>query len=603
MPSSVQPWKLVVILLVLVIGFAAFAPPEAEFMPEEKRFTYVTFPLLPPLVAISLAMLTGQVLPSLFIGVWIGALMYVGYNPVSATLQTFNWLIENTIDSWNAKILLFDFIIGAFVGVLFASGALYDVADRLSRRVRSARSAGLATSLLGVIVFFDDYSNTVIVGNAMRPLADRTRVSRELLSYIIDSMAAPVAGIMLVSTWIGYEVGLIKESLDKLIEMEAEGKIPLAPAVREYPMWLSSLQFHFYSILAIALVFIVVLTRRHFGPMLKAEVRCYETGKVLRDGATPLMPTETVLGEVKPRRRASAWVFAASVLALVVVTMIGLWYTGGEAVAEIIAEETGEYVAWWQIGFADALMESDAAAALLWGSFAGYFVALIGVLAQRALSFREAMEYTVKGFYLMTYANAILLLAWSIKSATDAVGTADYVIAKTVGVIPVVLIPLLVFLVSMFISYTTGTSWGTFGVMMPIAVPLAWIATITQTGNATLAHIVTAASIGAVFGGGIYGDHVSPISDTTIMSSMFSGADHIDHVATQIPYGTLAAGVSIVLYLVMAATVSLYPFEYIGVPLLLLGIAILVIAHRLLNKWYARRTGLPEVVPDYVIEK
>ncbi|MEM0351828.1 MAG: Na+/H+ antiporter NhaC family protein [Sulfolobales archaeon] len=572
--------KIVAVVIVLAIGLILAAPPNAEYMPEDKRFDYYTFPLLPPLLAITLCMLTGQVLPSLFLGVWIGALMVSAYNPIAGTTQALGWLVENATDSWNATILLFDFVIGALVGVLYVSGSLHSLAESLSRRVKTARGASLATTVLGTIVFFDDYTNTIIVGNTMRPLTDRLRVSRELLSYIVDSTAAPVAGIALVSTWIGYEVGQIKAALATLQEEVAAGRLAVAPDVGPYAMWLSALPYHFYSILALVMVYLVIVFRKHFGPMFTAEARAVNEGKVLRDGAMPLMPTETVLGEPSKERRASPLLFVASIAVLVLVTLIGMWYTGAQVIIESYAEEGIIYeLPWWTIPFSEALMESDAATALFWGSFAAYLVALAGVLAWRVLSFSKAMEYTVKGMYTMLYANAILLLAWSIKTATDTVGTADYVVSHAVSIgIPAHAAPLLIFLVSMFVSYTTGTSWGTFGIMMPIAVPLAWKLAIIQLGDPGLAYSLTAAAIGAVFGGGIYGDHVSPISDTTIMSSMFSGCDHIDHVKTQLPYGTMAAFSSLLLYLLILAGVTN--------PLILLplGIAVVVLVYQAITR-------------------
>lgn len=582
--------KIIVIIVILAIGLLAFAPPNAEFMPEEKRFAYYTFPLLPPLLAIVLAIYTQQVLPALFAGIWIAALMVYGYNPLSATIETWNWIVSSITDSWNATILVFDFLIGAMVALLYASGSMHSIAEAIGKRVRSARTASIMTSLLGIIVFFDDYSNTIVVGNSMRPLTDKHRVSREFLSYIVDSTAAPVAGLMLVSTWIGYEVLQINGALDVLKDQFEQGVVPAIPDVSGYGLWLSAVPYHFYSILALILVLLIAATRRHFGSMLKAEHRALTEGKVLRDGAQPLLPTESVLGEAPREKRAPHTVFIASIIGLIVVTLIGMWYTGATAI--IVENELN--VAWWEIGFIDALMNADAATALLWGSFTGFLIAFAGAMYSRVLGFRKSMEYTLKGMYLMVYANAILVLAWTIKTATESLGTADYVVKQAVSAnVPALLVPLIIFLISMFISYTTGTSWGTFALVMPIAVPLAWRIALIQYNDISLAYTLSAASIGAVFGGGIYGDHVSPISDTTIMSSMFTGSDHIDHVTTQMPYGTFAAGVSLILYLLFAAGLTN--------PLILLpiGVVLLVLGHRVLNKYYSRKTGLPEVLPDY----
>ncbi len=526
--------------------------------------------LLPPLLAIILCMATKQVLPALFLGVWVGALLVAAGNPLTATTQTLEWIIGNVTDSWNATILLFDFIIGAMVALMYASGAMHSVAEAIGRRVKSAKGASFASWVLGLVIFFDDYTNTIVVGNSMRPLTDRLKVSRELLSYIVDSTAAPVAGLALMSTWIGYEVSLIKDAFAELTPK---------PEVSAYAAWLMSVPYRYYSILAIILVLLVILTRRHYGPMLKAEHRVVKEGKVVRDGAVPLMPTESVLGEAKPSRIAGPSVFALPVIVLVAMTILGMWITGAEDPAK-----------WWETPFVDALMNADAAKALLWASFAGYLVASALVMGGKYLKFREWMDYTLKGMYLMVLPNAILTLAWSIKTACDEVGTADYIVglAKAAGV-PALLVPAVIFLAACFISFTTGTSWGTFGIMMPLAIPMAWYLAQAQGVDP---YIVTYASIASVFAGGIFGDHCSPISDTTIMSSMFSASDHIDHVNTQIPYAVTAAAVSAILFALFAAG-----FVHPAI-LLPVGIVLLIALHRVLNIWYAKQVGLPPIVPD-----
>jgi len=533
-------------------------------------------PLLPPLLAIALAFITKQVLVALFAGVWIGGLMATGWDVFGGTATTLGWIISNVTDSWNATILVFDFIIGALIGVLYVSGSMFSLASELSKKIKSAREASFLSWFLGLAVFFDDYTNAVIVGNASRPLTDRLRVSREFLSYIVDSTAAPVAGLAIVSTWIGYEVSLIDDSFNYLKSLVSEGKIALAPDVGAMYAWLMSVPYRYYSILAIILVLLLVITRRHYGPMLKAEHRAVSEGKVIREGAQPLMPTETVLGSAKSS--APWWVFVSSVIVLVIVTLLGMWVTGG-----------GDQ--WWTVSFTEALMNADAATALLWSSFAAYIFAAVAVLATRSMRFKEVMDSTVRGMYLMVLANAILVLAWSIKSATEAVGTAEYVVElATAAGVPAMIVPAIIFLASCFIAFTTGTSWGTFGVMMPIAVPMAWQIALAQGADP---YVVTYASIASVFAGGIFGDHCSPISDTTIMSSMFSASDHIDHVNTQLPYALTAAGISAVLFALFASGIT--------TPLALLpvGVVLLIASHRVLNTWYAKKTKLPAIVPNY----
>lgn len=523
--------------------------------------------LLPPLVAIILAIWTKRVLLALFAGVWIGGVMVAGGNPITGTTQTLDWIVGNAIDDWNAKILLFDFLIGAGVGLIYKSGGAMAIARALTKTVRTSKAASLMGWLLGVLVFFDDYTNTIIVGNTMRPITDKTRVSREMLAYIDDSTAAPVAGLALVSTWIGFEVGLIGESFQDL-------GVTLGP----YAAWVSSVPYRFYSIFAIILVFLVAFTHRHYGPMLHAEYRARTEGKVLRDGAKPMMTTEIDLG--LPKEGGNIWTFILPILTLVFVTLYGMWVTGGGG--EVYATD----------GLMGVLSNSDPALALLWGSFTMVVVAFFLVLLFKQMSLEEAETAIIQGMKQMIIANSILLLAWSIKSATDAVGTAPYVVdlAQRAGV-SAGIVPLIIFLVAMFISFTTGTSWGTFSIMMPIAIPLAYHVS-GEVGP------VLFASIGAVFAGGIFGDHCSPISDTTIMSSMFSGSDHIDHVTTQIPYAVTAASAGIILYLLFAVGLRAW------LILLPIGLIILVGAHYLLSEWYGKKYGIPHgKVPIYVVEE
>jgi len=523
--------------------------------------------LLPPLVAIGLAILTKRVLFALFTGVWVGALMIVGGNPISATVQTWDWIIGNALDDWNQKILLYDFIIGAAFGLVYKSGAASAFARAITRRVKSSRAASILGWVLGVAIFFDDYGNTVIVGNSMRPITDKTRVSREMLAYIDDSTAAPVATIALVSSWIGYEVGLIQDSFDSLgIE------------VGSYAAWLSAWPYKLYSILAIVMVLLIAYTHRHYGAMLKAEYRARTTGKVLRDGAQPMMATESDLG--LPMEGGTIHAFIWPILALIGVFLYGMWYTGGGS--EVYAAE----------GLKGVMSNADTALALLWAGFAMLVLVMLIILVKKQMSLEGVEKGIVQGMKQMVMANAILLLAWSIKSACDAVGTADFVVNAAVGGgVPGAIVPLIIFLSAAFVSFTTGTSWGTFGVIMPMAIPLGY----TLGGGV---GPILYASMGAVLAGGIFGDHCSPISDTTIMSSMFSGSDHIDHVSTQLPYAVTVAGVSAFLYLLFAAGLRN------GFVLLGLGIILLIVIHRVLSAWYGKKLGIPNgEVPVYVSEE
>lgn len=521
--------------------------------------------LLPPLLAIVLAILTKRPIISLFLAIFIAGTMANGWNPIAGIAQTGQWLADNFAGSiYIAFTILF---IGAAEAIMYKSGAINAFVDRIKEALKSTRIASITASFLGVIVFVDDYINTVIVGTTMRPITDRLKISREMLAYIADSTAAPVSALLIATTWIGYEVGLIDKAFQDLgIDASA------------YGAWVSSVPYAFYPILAIILVFLVSLTHRHYGPMLKAEYRARTTGKVLRDGAKPMVTTEVDLGMPKPH--GNMWVFLVPIIVLIVATFLGLWYTGGgwEAYAEG--------------GFAEILANCDSSLSLLWGSLASVIAAAIMVLALRQMNLEELETAIVQGFKQMQTAMIIAMLAWSIGSACDAVGTADYVVglATSAGV-SAALVPLIVFLASMFISFTTGTSWGTFAIMMPIAVPLAY----NLSGG--LGPEVFA-SIAAVFSGGIFGDHCSPVSDTTVLSSSFTSCDHIDHVTTQLPYAATAAGIGIILYILFLAGLTN------GIVLLGLGIVLLVISHYLISEWYGRRVGIPHgKVPVYKLEE
>ncbi|ACJ17007.1 NhaC-type sodium/hydrogen antiporter [Thermococcus onnurineus NA1] len=544
--------------------------------------------LLPPLVAIILAIWTKRVILALFAGVWIGGVMVAGGNPVVGTTQTLEWIVSSVTSDWNARILIFNFLIGAGVGLIYKSGAVHALAASLVRRVKSSRGASILGWILGILVFFDDYTNTIVVGNTMRPITDRMRVSREMLAYIDDSTAAPVAGLALVSTWIGYELLMIGKGFDNANIVYGT-----------YDAWLSSVPYRFYSILAIILVFIVAYTHRHYGPMLKAEYRARTEGKVLRDGAKPLMTTEVDLGT--PNEGGSLWDFVIPLLVLVGVSMLGLWYTGA-ANLEAYSQDLG----WWtelenpfgvnflNYSFIESFREADAATALLWGSFAMVVVASIMLLGRRKMTVEEWEDTVVRGMKQMLFANTILVLAWSLGTAAESVGTGDYVIslATSSGANLGPWMPLIMFLSAMFVAFTTGTSWGTFAIMVPLGVQLSLAFTNGQVNE------IVFATIGATFTGSIFGDHCSPISDTTIMSSMFSGSDHIDHVTTQIPYAFTVATIGSVLYLLFALGVTSW------VILLPLGIALLVGAWYVLSEWYGKKYGIPHgKVPIYVAEE
>jgi len=518
----------VILLLTLLIFMFFILSGIALAAEEEAAKNYGFLSLLPPLVAITLCFLTKRVLASLFIGVWVGASILIGWNPIGGVTKTLGYIVENAADSWNATILLFDFVIGGLIGLIYLSGGAQAFVKSVTKKVKTARDGQVAAWLFGLVIFFDDYSNTAVVGNAFRAVSDKLRMSREKFSYIVDSTAAPVASIALISTWIGYEVGLIGDAI--------EGT---SVAMTPYTIVLYSIPYRFYSIFAIILVLAIALSGRDYGPMLKAEYRARTTGKVFADGATPLSGgSELKVLEGVPQKTMN---MVVPIVVLVGVSIFGMWWTGGGTSAE---------------SFTAAISDADAMTALLWGAMFAVIVAIIMYKVQGIGTLADMMDAFVDGAKMMLLANLILLSAWSIGSVCTEMGTAPYVVEAVKGVISPLLLPMVIFLICNLISFATGTSWGTMAITMPIAVPLA-----LSLG------VPLPLGISAVLTGSVMGDHCSPISDTTIMSSMFSGSDHIDHVKTQIPYAFTASGVAVLAYLAAGSGMSVALVLPLGIVL------------------------------------
>jgi len=475
--------------------------------------------LLPPLIAIVLAFMTKQVILSLFLGVLSGTVILEHGNLFHAFLRTLDkYILGALADSWHAGILIFTISIGGMVGIIAKMGGTKAIADALSKKAKTAKSAQVYTFILGVLIFFDDYSNTLIVGPTMRPLTDKMKVSREKLSYIVDSTSAPVAGMALISTWIGYELGLIGDAY------KAAGL-----NVSAYQVFIRTIPFRFYSIFALLMVLLIGVTLRDFGPMYKAEKRARLYGKLLEDDATPMssldLETNELNGNKKPKMRNAI----IPIVLLVVLGFIGLWYSGGGPDLPFTSE-----------GLRTALGNSDASKALLWAAIFTTIVTIIMAVSQKILTLEKAFEAYVDGSKSLMITAIILILAWSLGSITSDIGTANFLVGAVSNTLPRVFLPLLVFLIACLVSFATGTSWGTMAIIIPLAIPLA---NAYYQAGAPLSLMYS--TLGAVLTGSIFGDHCSPISDTTIMSSMASASDHVDHVKTQIPYALTVAGVAI----------------------------------------------------------
>jgi Na+/H+ antiporter NhaC len=492
--------------------------------------------LLPPLFAILIALISRQVYIALFAGVWLGAFIVNDYGVVRGLFYTVDHYVIDALagdDGWDhTSIAVFTLLLGGLVGIVSRSGGAKGVVNSLAKHATSPMRGQVATWLMGIFIFFDDYTNTLIVGNTMRPITDRLKISREKLSYLVDSTAAPVACVAVVTSWIGFEISLLKDAF------ESVGMLDRNP----FTTFLMSIPYSYYPILTLFFGFLIASTGRDFGPMLTAERRARNEGLLLRPEAVPIsnIDTEITTAENVPER----WFNAVVPISVVIVgTIVGLMVTGRESLA--VSGETG--------GMFEAIRAGNSFVALLWSSFAGCLVGGLMVIFQRILTINETINAWLSGIKAMIPAIIILILAWSIGAVCEDLRTADYLVGKLSGVLAPELLPGLIFLVAAAISFSTGTSWGTMTILTPLSVPL--VVQITQLHGMAgpEQQTILLSGIAAILSGAVFGDHCSPISDTTIMSSMASTADHIDHVRTQLPYAAAVASVCIVMGYVPAS--------------------------------------------------
>jgi Na+/H+ antiporter NhaC len=491
--------------------------------------------LLPPLLAIILALIFREVIVSLFFGIWLGALLLNDWNPLAASLRSVDQFVVGTVagDADKISIVVFSLLLGGMVGIMSRSGGTRGIVEAMRPLATSPRRGLFFTWLAGIIIFFDDYANTLIVGNTMRPVTDRLRVSREKLAYIVDSTAAPVAAIAVISTWVGFEISLIGDALQTSATQATD------PVLREqllranpFSVFLHSIPFLFYPIFAVSFVLMTILTRRDFGPMLKAETRARTTGELLGPGATPAADVSGGVLEPDPGTQHRWYHAAVPVLAVIAVALAGIYSTGAAGLEG--ADRSLSSI----VGAADPFRT------LIWASATGLAVALIMAIAGRVLTLQQGIDAMVNGMKAMFMAIVILVLAWGLGGVTEELGTGTYLADRISDTLPLVVLPVLVFFVAAVISFSTGTSWGTMAILFPVVIPLA-VAMGAGVGFDGGEHYsILLGVISSVMAGSLFGDHCSPISDTTIMSSMASGCDHIDHVRTQLPYALAVAAIA-----------------------------------------------------------
>jgi len=510
--------------------------------------------ILPPLLAIAMALVFREVISALFVGLFTGTFIIWFFRDVGLLKTFFNGLLmiidtyipEAILDRGHVSIIIFSMLIGAMVNLITRNGGMKGVVNILSRFASTPRSGQLATWLLGIAIFFDDYANTLVVGNTMQPVTDRLKTSREKLAYIVDSTAAPIAAIAFVTTWIGAQLSYISDGIRTLSLSESP-----------YQVFIYSLQYAFYPFLTIAFVGMLIYKQRDFGPMLKAEIRArkQESGSFI---------TNRVEKDINRKPR---W-FNAAIPVIVVVagTISGLIITGVENVN-------------WDASFgfsrnlSNIMGQADTYRALLWASLAGTITATILTLSQRLLSLKDSIESLIEGFKTMLTAIVILVMAWSIALITQHLHTADFIshILLNLQVSPQ-MIPAITFLFAAGVAFSTGSSWGTMAILYPLILPASWI--ICQANQMEYAESLAIFHnvVSCVLAGSVLGDHVSPISDTTILSSLASSCNHIEHVRTQMPYALVVGVAAILIGTIPAAYGVPVYINYLVALLALLGV-------------------------------
>ncbi len=487
--------------------------------------------IVPPLLAIAIALMFKQVIVALFVGLWVGAaalVVTVGGDVVApfgptallrGVLDTYQIYVLGAITTTSyAQILLFSFMVGGTVGIIMKNGGMQGVVNHIVKLATNSRRGQVSAGLLGVAIFFDDYANTLVVGNTMRQVTDRLRISREKLAYIVDCTAAPVACVALVTTWIGYEVGLI------------DGVVARIPDLNEaaYSIFLNSVAYSFYPFLTMFMVFTLASMGRDYGPMLAAERRARTTGHVLGpdadvDEAAGAESEEMRLKEGRPVRAFNAVI---PIAVLVGTVMISLYVTGsGDNLRDIVGS-------------------SDSYLGLMWGSILATVVAALLSVGQRILTAHEVVDAWYAGIKSMFYAMIILVLAWSLAAVSTQLHTAEYLVTVLGDWLHPGFVPSIVFMLAAATAFATGSSWSTMGILMPLVVPLVW-AVLSATPDPAAGMHVLYSAVSCVLAGAVMGDHCSPISDTTILSSMASGCDHIAHVRTQLPYAVTVGAVAV----------------------------------------------------------
>ena len=543
---------LITTMLFIMSSVSAFAAETDIATVNAEKFGVLT--ILPPLVAIVLAFATKNVIVSLVLGVMSGGFLLNlnGMNVFSALFSSFLDLVDRAIaalaDPWNAGIIVQVLAVGGVIHLVAKMGGAKAIAEALAKKAKNARSAQLITWASGLLVFFDDYANSLIIGPMMRPVTDKMKISRERLAFVIDATAAPVAGLAIISTWIGLEVGLIGDGFNA-IGVEANA----------FSVFLNTIPFRFYNILILGFIVLTSIMLKDFGPMREAELRA-------RRGETKLASSKEIDEKISsehsdleplPGVKLNIWNAIIPIGILIVGSLFAFYYSGYQTILSGDDATLIELVKNSPLSFVsirEAFSNADASVALFQAALFAGIVALCMGVNKKIFTVSQGLEMWVDGMKTLVITCVILICAWSLSSVIKELGTAKFLVTLLSGSVPAFLLPSIIFVLGGIISFATGTSFGTIGILMPLTIPLA------HSINPEMSYIVV--SISAVLTGSIFGDHCSPISDTTILSSMGAGCNHIDHVRTQMPYalfvgaiailfGYIPAGFGLPIYLIM----------------------------------------------------
>ena len=503
----------------------------------ESVKAYATFfALLPPIIAIVLALITKEVYSSLVIGIVVGGVIYAGGNfEKTLTHVVLDGFVANIADSYNVGILMFLIMLGALVAIMNKAGGSAAFGRWATKHIKTRIGAQCATIVLGILIFIDDYFNCLTVGSVMRPVCDGHKISRAKLSYLIDATAAPVCIIAPISSWAAAVAGFARGA-------GAENGISL---------FVSAIPYNFYALLTILMMFFLAFTNLDYGPMAKHEFNAVNNDDIFTTGKHE----DTSDAEVNPKGKVIDLVLP--IIVLIICCVIGMIYSGGFFSGE---------------SFIDAFSNSDASVGLALGAFVTLIVTVIYFLIRRTMSFSDIMNGLPEGFKAMVPAIMILACAWTLKAMTDSLGAKIFIsqlIESSAGAFEIFL-PAIIFAIAVGLSFATGTSWGTFGILIPIVLSVF-----------TAGEPITIVAISACMAGAVCGDHCSPISDTTIMASAGAQCDHINHVNTQLPYALTVAGVSFVSYIIA----GFVPNWIIVLPIAIaLMIGTLLVIHKVSSK-------------------